>query len=363
MTETYIGVDISKRWIDVFDANTGSVRIAMQRGELKRFAQSLRDRAVIVVLEATGGYEQPLLAALEAQGVMYHRSNPARARNFARAIGVIGKTDKVDARCLARMGEQLKLSPTPPSCPALKRLKTLSVRRRQLVEMRKREKTRIQQFDDRVIVASIARVMAYLTREIEKTEVQIETLMASEEIAPQAELVTSVPGIGPVVSATLIAELPELGRLDRRKIASLAGLAPIARDSGQWKGQRRIAKGRPVVRAALYIAALHASKWDKIFRAFRKRLEDKGKTAKQAICAVARKLLTILNAMVKTRQKYQTKLTCINIVAVIRNFVLVNLFIEEKIYKRAVVIVDRYYRCLVLFVVHEIDENFMISVT
>ena len=300
MTETYIGVDISKRWIDVFDPDTGSTRIAMETVELKGFAQSLRGRAVIVVLEATGGYEQPLLAALEAEGVLYHRCNPARARNFARAIGVIGKTDKVDARCLARMGEQLKLSPTPPSCAVLKRLKTLSARRRQLVEMRKREKTRIQQFDDKTIVASITRIMAYLTREIAKTEMQIETLMASQEIAPQAELVASMPGIGPVVSATLIAELPELGLLDRRKIASLAGLAPIARDSGQWKGQRRIGKGRSVVRAALYIAALHASKWDENFRAFRKRLEEKGKTAKQAICAVARKLLTTLNAMMKS---------------------------------------------------------------
>lgn len=309
MTETYIGVDISKNWIDVYDPDMDSARITMDKDNLKRFARSLKKREVVVILEATGGYERHLLAALEAEGILYHRANPARARNFARAIGVMGKTDHVDARCLSSMGKQLQLPPTPPSCPALKQLKTLSVRRRQLVEMRKREKTRIQQFDAKVMTASITRIMASLTREIEKIEAQIEKLMASQAIAPQAEVVTSVPGVGPVVSATLIAELPELGRLDRRRIASLAGLAPIAKDSGQWKGQRRIGKGRAVVRAALYIAALHASKWDERLRTFRKRLEERGKTPKQAICAVARKLLTILNAMMKNKQKYQTGLT------------------------------------------------------
>jgi len=229
----------------------------------------------------------------------------ARARHFARAIGVIGKTDRVDAQCLWRMGEQLRLEPTPPLSHELKALKTLSVRRRQLVEMRKREKTRIQQFDDKAIIRSIAGVIRYLTKQIDRIEAQIAALANGPQLASKVGLLASVPGIGPVVSATLMAELPELGTTDRRSIASLAGLAPIARDSGTKRAKRRIGKGRPIVRAALYIAALHACKWDAGFKAFRQRLEARGKTPKQAICAAARKLLTILNAMVKTGLKYK----------------------------------------------------------
>lgn len=199
----------------------------------------------------------------------------------------------------------MRLEPTQPLSGELKALKTLSVRRRKLVEMRKREKTRIQQFDDKTIVKSMARIIVILTREIKRIETKIAKLVTTSELDAQTQLIGSVPGIGPVISATLMAELPELGTTDRRSIASLAGLAPIAKDSGLRKGQRRIGKGCPVVRAALYIAALHASKWDDKFKAFRAKLEAKGKTPKQAICAVARKLLTILNAMVKTGQKYQ----------------------------------------------------------
>ena len=307
MTETYVGVDVSKGWIDVYDPQRGSFRVDMERAALQAFARSLKNRPVTVVLEATGGYERGLLVALEAAGIAWHRANPARARHFARAIGVIGKTDRVDAQCLWRMGEQLQLEPTPALSHELKALKTLSVRRRQLVEMRKREKTRIQQFDDKTIRQSITGVIRYLTRQIDRIEAQIAALANSPRLASKVGLLTSVPGIGPVVSATLVAELPELGTTDRRSIASLAGLAPIARESGTMRAKRRIGKGRPIVRAALYIAALHASRWDPGFRAFRRRLEAKGKTTNQAICAVARKLLTILNAMVKTRQTYEPR--------------------------------------------------------
>lgn len=304
MAETYFGVDVSKNWIDVFEPVGGDFRVSMEKAALRSFAKAVARRKAIIVLEATGGYERALLEALEAAGASWHRANPARARHFARAIGVIGKTDKVDAQCLWRMGEQLALTPTPPLPTELKSLKTLTVRRRQLVEMRKREKTRMQQFDDRAILRSISQVIACLTRQIEKIEAQIETLAQNPQLAGKISLLASAPGVGPVVSATLVAELPELGETDRRAIASLAGLAPIARDSGTMRAKRRIDKGRPVVRAALYIAALHTSKWDAGFKALRKRLETNGKTPKQAICAIARKLVTILNAMVKTGQKY-----------------------------------------------------------
>lgn len=305
MTECYLGVDVSKDWIDVYDPQAGSFRVAMDSMVLRRFARRVAGRNALIVVEATGGYERPLLEALERAGAHWHRANPARARNFARAIGIIGKTDKVDAHCLWRMGQHLQLTPTPPLPEELKTLKTLGARRRQLVEMRKREKTRIQQFTDTAITRSIKQVIACLTRQIEKIEAQIGALVQNPQLAARCELIGSVPGIGPVISATLMAELPELGEIDRRSIAALAGLAPIARDSGTRRPRRAIGKGRPVVRAALYIAALHASKCDQGFKAFRKRLEDNGKSPKQAICATARKILTILNAMIKSGQKYQ----------------------------------------------------------
>lgn len=305
MAETFIGVDVSKRWIDVYRPGLGFSRIDMERKQLRGFVRQLDPQGDLVVLEATGGYETMLLEELERRAVRYHRANPARARNFARAIGVIGKTDRVDAGCLSRMGQQLQLPATPPLSAAQSALKKLAARRRQLVEMRKQEKTRALQATDRIICRSIASLITVLTKQIKAIEARMLALQEKEGLGDRAVLIQSVPGVGPVVCATILAELPELGQTDRRAIAALAGLAPIARDSGQRNGHRSIGKGRAVLRSALYIAALHASRHNPAFKAFRHRLQDKGKAPKQAIIAVARKLLTILNAMIKSGKPYQ----------------------------------------------------------
>jgi transposase len=306
MTRTYIGVDVSKRWIDVFDPAAGRGRVAVESKALRAFASKLADRDVIVTLEASGGYETPLVLALETAGVAYARVNPARARHFARSIGQAAKTDRIDARMLAEMGARLEPDPTEPLSPARRALKALAARRRQLEEMRKQEETRLHQAPDRLAVRSIRRMIASLNTQIAWVEKEMAARIAEDrEIATDIARLQQAPGVGPVVAATLIAELPELGRLSRRQIAALAGLAPVARESGQRDPTRKIGGGRPTPRAMLYLAALQASRFSAPFMAFRARLEARGRTPKQAIIAVARKLLTVLNAMLRDKVDYR----------------------------------------------------------
>jgi transposase len=306
MQEIFIGVDVAKARLDIFHPHTGPEQIANTPAAIRSFAEAAaRDRA-FVVFEASGGYDRALAAGLAEAGLRHARVNPQRARDFARAIGCLAKTDRVDARMLSRMGERLRPAETRPAGAARQRLQALKVRRRQLVEMRKREATRLQQTSDAFARADIAAMVRIHDRHIGKLEARISAQIARspEMSAAHAQLQTA-PGVGPVVATTLLADLPELGQLDRRAIASLAGLAPLARDSGQKRGQRSIRGGRPELRCMLYLAALQATRRDPRFTAFRARLESQGKAPKQAIIAAARKLLSILNAMIKTRQTYQ----------------------------------------------------------
>lgn len=306
MTDLFVGVDVSMDWIDVFEPGCGASRIANDPAELAAFARRMKRRGVAqVVFEASGGYDAPLRSALDKAGVRLARVNPGKARHFAKAIGQIGKTDRVDARMLAEMGARLDLPATKPLDPVRQTLKDLATRRRQLVETRKQEQTRLKQAASRFLRASIARHLRQLDQEVARIEAEIaQTVHNHEEIAQIFDRLCTAPGVGPITAATLIAEMAELGTLDRRKIAALAGLAPVARDSGQRSPTRRIAGGRPVVRSALYLAALQASRWDDTFTAFRQRLEQRGRTAKQAIIAVARKLLTTLNAMIRSETDF-----------------------------------------------------------
>lgn len=307
MHDLIIGVDVSKDWIDAFDQEKGGRRLKTTPGSLSAFARQAVRRNAFVVFEATGGYDAPLRAALEQAGGVFHRANPARARDFARALGRFAKTDQVDAKLLAEMGARLDLEPTTARPEEERALRALTTRRRQLVEMRKQERTRLQQTGDRSVRAAIARHIVQLDRQIEHMETRInETIAASERFSRQKQLLESAPGLGPVVSATLLAELPELGQLDRRRIASLAGLAPMADDTGKRSGPRRIRGGRPVVRDMLYIAGLVASRCCPRLVAFRYRLLAKGRTPKQAIIAVARRLLVMLNAMMRDGRPFET---------------------------------------------------------
>jgi transposase len=301
MAQIVIGVDVAKDWIDARRLGGKVERIAMEEVALRRFAEAAAREGARVVFEATGGYDRPLAAALAAAGVVHARVNPAQARQFARAIGVAAKTDRVDAGVLAEMGARLELAPAVPVAPARRELQALATRRRQLVGMRKQELTRGQQTQDPLARASIARAIAFFDSEIKELDDLIAAAVAAEpELAEPARRLRTAPGVGPVIAVGLLAELPELGHLDRRAIAALAGLAPMADDSGHRRGRRAIGGGRAVPRSLLYVAALHASRRDPGFRAFRVRMQAGGLTVKQALVATARKLLTVLNAMLRT---------------------------------------------------------------
>lgn len=305
MQQTYLGVDISKATLDIFSARLGSAKLANDAAgiaELLAHAQSLE---AFVIFEACGSYERRLVRALVAAQVPFSRLNPRQARDFARATGLAAKTDRIDARMLARFGQALEPAQTVLPGQNRQRLQALLVRRRQLVEMRKQEATRLRQQADAWLLEDISVILECLDTRIRKLERAIEQLIEQDaELNETAQRLQTVPGIGLIVAATLIAELPELGALCRRKIAALAGLAPRANDSGAYRGKRCIGGGRASVREMLYIAALHASRHAPLFKAFRKRLTDTGKHIKVTLVATARKLLATLNAMIKTRSKY-----------------------------------------------------------
>lgn len=306
MQEVFVGVDVAKDWLDIYHPRHGACRIENAPGALRTWTAACARDGLWVIFEASGGYDRLLRSALEAAGVRFSRVNPRQARDFARAMGVIGKTDRVDARMLCEFGARLRPAPTEPLAASRRALQAQATRRRQLVEMRKQEATRLQQTADPETRADIRSLMAVLERRIARAEARMAALIAADpELAEADRRLRTAPGVGPVVAATLIAELPELGRIDRRAIAALAGLAPISRDSGRRQGRRTIGGGRPVVRAMLYIAALHASRCCPIFNAFRSRLAAAGKPVKATIIATARKLLCVLNAMLAAGSEYR----------------------------------------------------------
>ena len=289
MPVEFIGVDVAKDWIDVFDPRTGAhSRHEMTPAALRAFARNARGTRVI--FEASGGYDRPLAEALTHAGIPYSRVNPRAARDFARASGRLAKTDRVDA----------------PS-PAQRRLSSAVSRREDIARMIVQEQNRLQQADDPWVAKRTAVHLRALLRERAQADALIAELQTADpEFRARATRLRAVPGVGPQTAAILLAHLPELGSLDRRAIASLAGLAPQADDSGRRQGKRRVYGGRPQLRRALFIAALSAARCDPRFRAFRARLVEAGKPKKAAILAVARKLLTVLNAMIRDGAEYRS---------------------------------------------------------
>jgi transposase len=303
MPQAVIGCDLSRAFIDICELPSGRIgQIANTPDTIAAWLDTL-DHDVRLVLEATSGCDGDLIAALAARGHPFSRVNPRQAREFARATGTLAKTDRVDARVLARMGAALDLPATIPLSSTRMRLADFLRRRRQLVDMRKAEKLHRHSAGQPEIAQAIETMIALLDEQIAALDRQIAACIAEDQtLAHQAALLTPVPGIGPTVLATLLSELPELGTLCRRRIASLAGLAPHARESGSWRGARRIWGGRRKVREALYIAALNASRRIPVLTAMRDRMRAKGKSPKTILIAVARQLLVILNAMIRKRQ-------------------------------------------------------------
>jgi transposase len=305
LDQNTIGIDISKAHLDVFDARTGTRRrLANSTADVAALAGELHGEAVLVVFEATGTYDLELRQALATAGIGYVRVNPGRARDFARASGKLAKTDAIDAEMLAAMGAALDLQPQPQGEDDVRQLKALARRRDQLVAIRAMEKNH-REAGDIAVQDSIAGHLAWLDAAIASIEAKMAGLIAaSPRLAADNERLRSAPGIGPVAAMTLMAQLPELGRRSGKAIAALAGLAPFNRDSGQWRGQRRIGPGRRRLRQALYMAALNAARCHKRFHTAYQRFIAAGKPKKLALIAIARKLLVILNAMMKTQKPF-----------------------------------------------------------
>jgi transposase len=263
--------------------------------------------AGLVAVEATGGFETTTAAAVAGAGLPLVVVNPAQVRAFALALGRRAKTDPIDAEMIARFAQAVKPQVRPLPDAAERLLADLVARRRQIVQMIGAEKQRQKRQLQPRLQRSIARLVAALQKELTDLDQQIgDEIRGTPAWRDKEDLLQSVPGVGPVVSRTLVAELPELGELDRRQIAALAGLAPWTRQSGKWKGKSFIGGGRASVRTALFMAALVGSRHNPVLKAFHQRLTAAGKPKLVALTAVARKLLTILNTMVKTQTPWRT---------------------------------------------------------
>jgi transposase len=305
----FIGIDISKANLDVFDAALGQLqRIGNAPQPIAGLIKRWKRTQVFVLFEATGHYDTELQNALAKAKIPFARVNPARARNFARAAGFLAKTDAVDAKMLAAMAQCLNPNPCQPPDIERQRLARLQKRRDQLVAMRQQERTRACDCPCPDTTADIARHLAWLDSEIDTLQTRIEALIAqSQHLGTAGKLMRTVPGVGPVTAATLLALVPELGERSPKTIAALAGLAPFNVDSGKFRGMRRISGGRKRVRDALYMAAVAATRTKSRFASFYRTLRDAGKPPKLALIALARKILITLNAMIRDQTPFQTR--------------------------------------------------------
>ena len=303
-TPIIVGIDVSKPYVDFFVLNSKANRSGRRPRRVRELIALAAELATLepqlVVLEATGGLETAVWAALEAAGLRVAVVNPKRVRDFARSLGLLAKTDRLDARVLALFGERLRPAATRLPSRQLRDLRELLRHLDALVGLRAQQRTRKWQLQGAAVLASAERVIASLSQEIALLEQQVEQALREQPAACQrATQLRTAPGIGPKTCWALLADLPELGQLSARQAAALAGLAPLARDSGQFRGRRRIAAGRPRVRKALYLAARAAVRCDPHLAAFRARLLAVGKPKQVALIAVARKLLVALNAMIR----------------------------------------------------------------
>jgi transposase len=302
----FVGVDVSKVTLDVAVRPSGEREsVSNDESGIKALITRLRELQVaLIVVEATGGVEHQLTRALVSAEFAVVVVNPRQVRDFAKATGQLAKTDSIDAMVLARFAEAVRPAVRPLPDEILMELRALIARRRQLTEMIVAERNRLTKAS-KTVKKRIDVHIRWLEAELGRADKDLDQSIRRSPIWRENEdLLRSVPGIGPVVSRTLLAELPELGQLNRKQIAALVGVAPLNRDSGTLKGRRMIWGGRATVRATLYMAALVASRRNAVIRAFYQRLRGAGKAPKLALVACMRKLLTILNAMIKHRTRW-----------------------------------------------------------
>ncbi len=305
---SYVGIDVSKDRLDVH-VHPSSEAYAVTRdgkglADLVERMKTLGPERIAV--EATGGFETVVAAALAGAGLPLVVVNPAQVRHFAQALGRRAKTDPIDAAMIARFVEATRPDLRPLADEATQTLADLVARRRQIIEMIVAERHRERRVTVKRIAKSIARLIVALEKELTEIDSEIDAGVRGSPVWREKEdLLASVPGVGSITARTLLAELPELGQLDGKKIAALAGLAPFTRQSGQWKGRSMIAGGRKSLRSALFLAALSACRFNPALKLFHQRLIEAGKPKMVALIAVARKLLTILNAIARDRKPWR----------------------------------------------------------
>ena len=308
METIVVGIDVSKDKLDIAVRPSGEVfSTSRDAAGLDAVIARLAPLSpAVVAVEATGGFETVVVASLAAARLPVVVVNPAQVRAFAQALGKRAKTDPIDAMVIAHFAEATKPEIRPLPDAASQLLADLVARRRQIIQMIVAERQRQKRLVEKRLQKSIARLLKALEKELSALDQSIDdAVRGSPAWREKEDLLASVPGVGPVIARTLIAELPELGALGRKEIAALAGLAPWTRQSGAWRGKSCIGGGRPFVRAALFMGALVAARHNPALKAFRQRLVDAGKPKLVAIIAVARKLLTILNAVLRDKRPWR----------------------------------------------------------
>lgn len=306
--ERFVGIDVSKTALDTHIRPDATARRFDNTPEgiaaLLEWVTPLAP--ALIVLEATGGYESAVVAALSLGGLPVSLINPKRVRDFARALGRLAKTDVLDAGVLAEFADRVRPPVRPPADADTQNFQALLARRGQLIGMRTMESNRLLGARDRTIRRSIEAILKALGKEIDRADRELDAAIRNSPAwKAKDELLQSIPGIGPGVSRTLLAEMPELGTLTREQVAALAGVAPVNRDSGSWSGRRSITGGRAVVRSMLYLGAHAARQGNAVLRAFAERLQKAGKAPKVIRIALARKLLIIANAVLRDRKPWR----------------------------------------------------------
>ena len=305
--KVYVGIDVSKAWLDIgVHPGQESWRIENTQKGIHKLIKRFQNMPIEnIVVEATGGYEAQLVDELSLAALPVSRVNPGRVRKFAQGLNWLAKTDKIDAKVLALFGEKAQPRRVVLPSAAEKCLATLLKRRKQVLDMLTAEQNR-RELAEKGVQAYIDKVMQVLKEQMEDLEAQIHDLIEkTPELKQKQYLLQSVPGVGPVLSATLVSQVPELGKCDRKEIAALAGVAPFNHESGKKHGKRKIHGGRPFIREVLYMATISATRFNPIIKAMYQRLLKAGKQKKVAIVACMRKLLTVLNAIIRTQTAWQ----------------------------------------------------------
>jgi transposase len=306
-----IGIDVAKQYFDLHSLKTSrEQRMENSNDGIRRcVALCNKIRPELIVTEATGGYELTLAATLQAEGFAVAVVNPRRIRDFARAAGQMAKTDRLDARIIAQFAATMEPMPTERISENTQKLKALVARRNQLVRLHTAESNRREHADGKEIRRSIAAVLKVIEAQLKTIDRQItEHVENTPRLRQRSEILDSVPGVGPTTANMLVTELPELGQLNRRQIAALVGIAPMARDSGSFRGKRMTGGGRKKIRSRLFMPTLVAVRHNPILRAYYNKLLSRGKCKMVALVAVMRKLICIMNTMVKNNQVWNPNL-------------------------------------------------------